>query len=172
MKIIRKLFFLITILSLLFPLISKAQSQNLPDWENPQIIGIHKLPGHASFIPYPNIKTALADTGVSYHSPYYKSLDGFWHFHWSKNPADRPVNFYKTRYNVNRWAKVKVPGDWQLEGYGRPIYLNFRYPFQPDARKLDPPHIPQNYDPVGSYRTTFTVPDSWHGRKNHSSCSF
>ncbi len=148
------------------PLLVNAQNfDNLPDWENPQVIGKHKLPGHASFITYPNIKMALADTGVTYHSPYYKSLDGYWKFHWSKNPSEIPGSFYKTNYNDRRWAKVKVPGDWQLEGFGQAIYLNSRFPFQPDARKLDPPRIPQKFDPVGSYRTTFTVPDSWNGRK-------
>ncbi|HKI45112.1 MAG TPA: hypothetical protein VKA08_07280, partial [Balneolales bacterium] len=136
----------------------------LPDWENPQVVGINKEPAHLSFMHYPDRQSALADSGLAIHTPYYKSLDGMWKFHWSKNPAERPKDFYKTSYNVSKWASIPVPGDWQLEGYGRPIYLNSRFPFHPKY-PAHPPLIPQDYDPVGSYRTTFTVPGDWDGRE-------
>ncbi len=136
----------------------------LPDWENPQVVQINKEPAHLSFMHYPDQQSALADSGLAIHTPYYKSLDGKWKFHWSKNPAERPKDFYKTSYNVSKWASIPVPSDWQLEGYGRPIYLNFRFPFHPNY-PAHPPLIPQDYDPVGSYRTTFTVPNDWDGRE-------
>ncbi len=135
----------------------------LPDWENSQVTGINKQPPHYSFIPYPDRQSALADSTLEVHSPYYKSLDGMWKFHWSKNPAERPMDFYKEKFNARKWATVRVPGDWQLEGYGKPIYLNFRYPFHPEY-PAHPPLIPQEDDPVGSYLTTFTVPDNRSGR--------
>ncbi len=148
------------------PVLVRAQYGTLPDWENPEVIGINKEPVHALFIPYPDGGSALADSDITaFHSPYYKSLDGRWKFQWSKNPASRPKEFYREHFNDSKWTRISVPGDWQLEGFGRPIYLNFRYPFQPDYRKLHPPLIPQDYDPVGSYRTTFTVPDNWDGRE-------
>lgn len=136
----------------------------LPDWENPQVIGINKEPPFLSFIPYQNRAGALADSTLQIHSPYYKSLDGMWKFHWSKNPAERPKDFYKKNFNDRSWASIHVPGDWQLEGYGRPIYLNSDYPFHPKY-PAHPPLIHQNYDPVGSYITAFTIPHDWKGRK-------
>ena len=145
--------------------LNAQDTATLPDWENQEMIGMNKLPGHATFITYPDMESALADTSVSCHSPYYQSLDGNWKFEWSKNPASTPKNFYASNYDDRKWADVKVPGVWQLEGFGKAIYLNSRYPFQPDQKKLNPPHIPQDYDPTGAYRTTFTIPDSWDGTK-------
>lgn len=135
----------------------------LPDWENPQVIGINKEPPVYSFMHYPNIESALADSTLEIHTPYYKCLNGKWKFHWSKNPAERPKDFYKMNFNDRSWASVHVPGNWQLEGYGRPIYLNSDYPFHPKY-PANPPLIHQNYDPVGSYLTTFTMPKDWKGR--------
>jgi beta-galactosidase len=148
-------------------ILAKAQKadSSLPDWENPHVIGRHKLPGHATFMAFPTIQAALADTGLGQSSPWYESLNGQWKFHWSKNPASLPKNFYQPSYSVKNWPSIRVPGDWQLEGYGKPIYLNYRYPFQPNSKKLDPPHIPQAFDPVGLYRTTFRVSKNWVGRK-------
>ncbi len=135
----------------------------LPDWENSQVIGINKEPPHYSFMHYPDQASAIADSTLVVHTPYFKSLDGNWKFHWSRNPGERPRDFYKETYNARNWATVRVPGDWQLEGYGKPIYLNFHYPFHPKY-PAHPPLIPQAYDPVGSYLTTFTVPQNWDRR--------
>ena len=104
----------------------------MPDWQNPMVIGINKEPARLSFIHYADAQSALADNGLEVHSSYYKSLDGVWKFHWSKNPAERPMNFYKTDYDVNKWADINVPSSWQMEGFGKPIYLNIKYPFHPD----------------------------------------
>ena len=160
----RKLFLMALVALFGAPALTMAQITGmLPDWENPQVIGINKEPARLSFMHYPNLQSALADSGLEVHTPFYKSLDGRWKFQWSKNPSERPKDFYKTNYNDKKWATVKVPGNWQLEGYGRPIYLNIRYPFHPDY-PAHPPLIPQDYDPVGSYRTTFSVPGNWNGR--------
>ena len=146
-----------------------AQAQfnlsKLPDWENPQTIGINKEPAHASVIPYPDIQSALADTGVVVHSPYYQSLDGQWKFKWSQNPASRPKDFYKQNFNVSGWDDITVPSPWQVQGYGKPIYLNSRYPMESKMGGLYPPRAPKKWNPVGSYRRTFTVPDDWDGRQ-------
>ncbi len=137
---------------------------NLPDWENSQVIGINKEPPYLSFMHYPDRMSALADSTLEIHTPYYKSLDGMWKFHFSKNPAERPKDFYKTSFSDRKWASVKVPGVWQLEGYGKPIYLNNRYPFHPDY-PAHPPLVNASANPVGSYRTTFDVPKNWDGRE-------
>jgi len=156
-------FWLAALLSITFPWVAFSQQQ--PDWENPRVIGINKEPAHNIFIPYENIPSALADSGWTVHSPYYKSLNGTWKFQWSQNPDSRPKKFYKKRYKDRKWADIHVPSDWQMEGYGTPIYSNVRYPFEPDYRKLHPPLIPHDNNPVGSYRRTFTVPGDWNGRQ-------
>jgi beta-galactosidase len=151
--------FIILPILLGFTVVANAQKADnqLPDWENSKVIGRHKLPGHASFVPFPDIESALADTMMGQTSPWYKSLNGKWKFKRSKNPAQRPKNFYKPSYSVKKWVTVRVPGNWQLEGYGHPIYLNSRYPFQPDFNKLDPP---------GFHRTSIR----WVLIERHSPC--
>ncbi|HYW33878.1 MAG TPA: hypothetical protein VE868_00595, partial [Balneolaceae bacterium] len=81
----------------------KAAGQ-LPDWENPQVIGRHKLPGHASFVPFPSIRAALADTAMGQSSPWYQSLDGQWKFKWASKPARAPGDFYKPDFSTANWA--------------------------------------------------------------------
>ena len=137
---------------------------NLPDWENSQMIGINKEPPYLSFMHYPDKRSALSDSTLAIHTPYYQSLDGEWKFHFSKNPAQRPKDFYRPDYNVKNWADIKVPGNWQLEGYGKPIYLNNRYPFHPDY-PAHPPLVDASNNPVGSYRRTFTVAPNWNARE-------
>ncbi|MCP4725952.1 MAG: DUF4981 domain-containing protein, partial [bacterium] len=103
-------------------------------------------------------EAALSADNVS--SVYSMSMNGSWKFNWVKKPADRPLDFYKTDYDVSGWDEISVPGNWQMSGYGIPIYSNVRYPFP-----ADPPHIPHDNNPVGSYRTEFDVPQDWDGRR-------
>ena len=159
-KIIVIFFSILFILQTHFAQVSRG---TLPDWENPTIIGINKEPAHLSFIHYPDTKSALADNGLEVHSPYYKSLDGKWKFNWSKNPSERPMDFYKTDYDVSKWSDIKVPATWQMEGFGTAIYVNEQYPFHPES-PVNPPYLPDDNNPVGSYRTTFEVPNNWDGR--------
>ncbi len=137
---------------------ASSGSARANDWENPQMIGRNKEPGHCTLVPYPDARSAKKGTREA--SPFYRSLNGRWKFHWVNKPADRPRDFYKPDYDVSGWKSIPVPSNWQLQGYGRPIYLNVRYCFPPN-----PPHIPHNYNPVGSYRTEFDVPAAWTGRR-------
>jgi len=132
-----------------------------PDWEDPMMIGKNKEPAHCTLMPYPDIQTALIGTREA--SPFHKSLNGKWKFHWVKKPADRPKDFYKPDYDVSRWDDIPVPGNWQLYGYGIPIYTNVTFPFHP--KNPNPPYIPHDNNPVGSYRTEFTIPDNWTARQ-------
>ena len=147
------------------PLQAQFVLSELPDWENPKTIGINKEPARARFIPYPDIKTALADDGVAYNSPYHKSLDGQWKFNWSENPGSRPQNFYQTGFDVSSWDDITVPSPWQMQEFGQPIYLNSTYPLESIMGGLFPPRVSHENNPVGSYRKTFTVPDDWDGRQ-------
>ena len=130
-----------------------AGAQNVPDWENPDLLGINKLPYHATLQLPSKMKEC----------PEILSLDGKWLFHWSKNPDERPADFYQEDYDVSQWDKIDVPGNWQTQGYGVPIYININYPFFRNRPSVTTE--PQdkswtayiNRNPVGSYVTFVDV---------------
>ncbi len=134
------------------------QENEVKDWENPAVFGWNKEPPHCTYIPYADIKTVLTNDPAQ--SPFYQSLNGTWKFNWVRKPADRPVDFCQDGYDTSQWDDIVVPGNWELQGYGIPIYTNSDYPFA-----ANPPHIPHDYNPVGSYRRSFTVPENWEGRQ-------
>lgn len=128
---------------------------------NPQIISENKLPAHAHFLP----KEKLI-------------LDGFWHFKWALNPQKRPFYFFKNAYNVATWDTIKVPANWELQGYGTPIYVNHQYEFAdfkaPVSEEIkfmesiypkNPGKVPFDYNPVGSYKRTFHLPKNWKSKQ-------
>ena len=128
------------------------------DWENPRMIGQNKEPAHCTLMPYADRNKAI--DGVRAASKFYLSLNGDWKFHWVSNPAERPQDFFERGYDVSEWDEIPVPSNWQMHGYGKPIYLNVPYPF-----KKDPPYIQNDNNPVGSYRTEFEIPGNWRGRQ-------
>jgi beta-galactosidase len=138
------------------------------DWENEQVIGINKEDPHCSVIPYATVEQALKENRLL--SPYVLDLNGQWKFNWVNHPDLRPKDFYKPGFDVNYWPEIRVPSNWQLQGYGIPIYSNVRYPFA-----KNPPYImgevPADYtknklpNPVGSYRRSFKLPASWRDRQ-------
>jgi beta-galactosidase len=139
-----------------------------PDWENPKIFAINKEAPHATLIPYPDKSTALLC--VRPFSSWQRSLNGDWKFHWSPDPQSRPVDFYKPAFNIDNWKTIPVPGNWQLFGYGIPNYTNATYPFAANPPRVmgEPPAWYTNYtwrNQIGSYRTTFTIPSDWNGRR-------
>lgn len=129
-----------------------------PDWMNPAITGIGTEPPHATSMSLPD--EASARRGDRETSPWFRSLNGTWKFFWSKNPSERPQTFFADSFSVAHWNDIAVPGNWQLQGYDIPIYVNTTYPFP-----ADPPRIPADFNPVGSYRRVFTIPDTWKGRQ-------
>ena len=131
------------------------------DWENAEMIGQSKEPAHNTFIPYQDLKSALI--GIREDSIYYKLLNGNWKFNWVRKPDDRPKDFFKIEYDTNKWNEIPVPSNWQMHGYGIPIYLNVRYPRSVNKKNI--PSISHEYNPVGSYRTEFNIPDSWDNRE-------
>ncbi len=130
-----------------------------PDWENPQMIGRDKEAAKATAVPFADVESALSrDPELS---PWVVSLNGPWDFHWSPNPAERPVDFHQPDFDISSWDEIPVPANWQLHGHGYPIYTNVRYSWG----EPDPPRVPHDFNPVGSYRRTFSVPDDWDGRQ-------
>ncbi len=139
-----------------------------PEIEDPECIGINKEPAHATLMPYANLKEALAAN--RHASTFCRSLNGMWKFNWVSWPQARPVDFYKTSYDVSSWKEIPVPSNWQLLGYGTPYYRNLGYTFKRDFPKVmsTPPKNFTAYEernPVGSYRRDFDVPADWNGRQ-------
>ncbi|MFV0291477.1 MAG: glycoside hydrolase family 2 TIM barrel-domain containing protein [Mangrovibacterium sp.] len=132
-----------------------------PDWENEKIFAINKEEPHATFYTYSTEQEALKDDFAE--SEYYISLNGDWKFNWVKSPSDRPIEFYKDNYDVSNWKTIKVPSNWEINGYGIPIYINTHYEFEP--KNPIPPLVPDDWNPVGSYKHSFYLPEDWDGRQ-------
>ncbi|MCQ2084459.1 MAG: DUF4981 domain-containing protein [Bacteroidaceae bacterium] len=129
-------------------------AQSIPDWENPQVFGINKLPYHAT----------LGNPSSQQDNPEITWLDGIWKFHWSKDPDSRPADFYRLEFDVSGWDDIHVPASWQMQGYGTPLYTNYNYPFKRDIPRVtsEPDRswtVYGNRNPVGSYVTFFDVAD-------------
>lgn len=127
------------------------------DWENPEVFQINREPARASFLPYADEVSAIRDNYTS--SPWYFSLNGKWKFSWSPTPDQRPKDFYKSDYSILNWKELQVPSNWELNGYGIPIYTNITYPFD-----RNPPFINHSDNPVGSYKRDFILPENWNKR--------
>ncbi len=147
----RKLF--AAILALAVTTIAMAQD---PYWENPEVFAENKLPSRATLVPYESFNEAL-ERG---ESGYVLDISGEWRFHWTKTPAERPEGFWAKEYDDKMWDLIAVPGNWEVLGYGYPIYTNVNYPFP-----LNPPYIPHDDNPTGCYRHTFEIPEAWDGRR-------
>jgi len=135
-----------------------AAAADAPDWENPAVNAKNREPIGCTRMPFPDAEAARTQPRES--SPWFQSLDGNWNFHWVPKPADKPTGFQDPAFDISSWKEIPVPSCWELEGYGIPIYTNVKYPFP-----ADPPHLPKDDNPVGSYRRTFTVPEAWAGRQ-------
>jgi len=119
-------------------------------WENPKVVEINKEPPHASFIPYPDMDSAFRCKGLD--SPWVMVLNGLWKFKLVKNPSMVLRDFYMKEFDDGDWDDIPVPSNWQMLGYDKPIYTNYRYPF--DA---NPPYVPQDDNPTGLYRKCFKI---------------
>jgi beta-galactosidase len=129
-----------------------------PDWENPAVFARHTEPYRATYVPYADEAAALAGRVGDNRS--YLSLNGPWKFRWSRTVDARPADFYRPEFDVSGWNEIRVPSNWEFQGYDIPIYVNILYP-----HPVDPPHVGKLWQPVGSYRRTFEVPAEWRGQQ-------
>ncbi|NVK52371.1 MAG: DUF4981 domain-containing protein [Flavobacteriaceae bacterium] len=143
----------ITFLICLVFLLSNCQQKELtkiPEQKNHynhQIFEENKLAPRASFFAFEN-----PDISKKERSKRFLSLNGTWNFHWVKNPNDRPTTFHHLEYDDADWKNIQVPGNWETQGFGKPIYLDERYPFTTKW-----PNVPQEYNPVGTYRKIISL---------------
>lgn len=128
------------------------------EWENPQIIDRGKEAGRSSFLLFSN-EAELKENNPQ-KSALYQSLNGLWKFDIVKNPAQRPKDFFATNLDDSNWKNIQVPSNWEIQGYDIPIYTNITYPFP-----KNPPFIGGDYNPVGSYRRSFVLADSWKDKE-------
>ncbi|MBT3664819.1 hypothetical protein HN537_04235, partial [bacterium] len=137
--------------------LKKNKKEPILDWENQSIFQSNRQQPRAHFFPFESKKYALLNNPEK--SKYFESLNGDWKFSFSKNPKERPKDFYREDYDDSKWSSINVPGHWELQGWSKPIYLDEEYPFPPD-----PPNIPHDRNEVGSYRKSFQYPVFWRGR--------
>lgn len=126
---------------------------NAEPWQNPMVDGINRDQARATAYSFGSVSDAL--TLDREKSGRMMSLNGLWDFSFAEKPADAPADFYRSR--VSGWKKIPVPSNMEMQGYGKPIYKSAVYPFRP----VNPPFPPLDYNGVGSYQRTFTIPDSW-----------
>ncbi|QNA45711.1 glycoside hydrolase family 2 TIM barrel-domain containing protein [Lacibacter sediminis] len=164
----RKFFVLLSVLSV-FVVQTKAQLvdktpaavpvepsvYNREPYEDPYVSGINRDQSRVTAYSFATVADAL--TGDRNKSGRYISLNGDWDFSFALKPGDEPKEFYKSK--VSGWKKISVPSSWEMQGYDKPIYKSAVYPFRP----VNPPHVPKDYNGVGCYQKTFTVPANWKG---------
>jgi len=135
------------------------------DWENLDINSINRLPARTYAMPLADEQAAFSDA-LEPATPYAVTLNGDWKIKWVGDPARRPLDFWKTDFDDADWATIDVPSCVELRGYGSPIYTNVKYPHSTDWGHIyDRDSGTTDFNPVSSYRRTFTVPETWKGRR-------
>ena len=143
------------------PLTYAAENKILREYEDQTVTGVNREEGRSTFWYQYDEKNALK-------SGYYEgvdniSLNGDWSFNFCEKPSDRPVDFYMENFDVSKWNKIKVPGSWPVQGYDKPIYMNHPYEFNHTSPW--PTKVPNEWNPVGSYRRNFNIPAEWSNER-------
>lgn len=141
---------------LLAGLAGMAQTGN-NDWENPALYEVNKEAPHASFMIFDSQQKVIEDDYAK--SPYYQSLNGIWQFTYTDDYKSRSQDFYRKDLDISSWKEISVPSNWEVKGFGIPIYSNITYPFP-----KNPPYVGED-NPVGTYRKEFEIPAGWDGRE-------
>lgn len=126
-------------------------------WENIKIDGVNRLEARSHFQSFPNRELALL--GENKYTHNFKNLNGSWKFLFLDAPEYSPEGFYKEEFNTDSWDNIVVPGNWQLQGYGKMHYSDLWYNFP-----INPPYVPTE-NPTGIYKRKFTIDKSWLGEK-------
>lgn len=133
----------------------------IPEWQDPQINSINRYPMHTDYFAFESRDAAMKDKTLSSN---YFSLDGMWKFHWIENADEfTDEGFIKTISDSSDWDNIKVPGMWELNGYGSPVYVNIGYPWRGHFN-TEPPKIPFKDNHVGIYLRHVTVPSEWKNK--------
>lgn len=128
----------------------------MPDWQNQKVVRRNTVPYHSYMFSYDNLCDAKKSGRGNSN---FISLNGDWKFNYSENPYVVPEDFAAICCDDNGWDEIEVPSNWQMKGYDIPVYTNVNFPIP-----SDPPFVP-NQNPVGCYRTTFTIPKKWSDKQ-------
>lgn len=150
---------LLTLCALSMALSLLAQT---PRWQDPTYIEKNRQPMRSSFIVTPTEEMTVAVNDFRL-SPLYRSVGGLWQFHGAENPSLAPEGFFATNYDDSAWRTMPVPGLWELNGFGDPVYVNIQYPWS-KFYENNPPYVPTEQNRVGSYRRTVEIPAEWAGK--------
>lgn len=150
---------IISLLALALSVVAMNAQSWTEIWQNHHVLQVNRMPARANYTPYGE---TAGDRSMS--------LNGMWKFNWVPTSQERPLDFYQTDFNDAAWVDFPVPANWEVNGYGTPIYVSAGYPF-----KINPPYVEdqpkQGYtteierNPTGSYRRHFRLPDSWEGKR-------
>lgn len=148
-------------LALFFAATQFAVAQEVP-WQDPNVNQINRAPMHSSYFAFESAEKAAV--GCKDQSSNFLILNGTWNFNWVEHAWQRPVDFYNADYNDKGWDKMQVPGLWELNGFGDPIYVNMGYAWI-NQYKNNPPIVPEENNHVGTYRKEIEIPQDWNGKK-------
>ena len=167
-----KKFYLFTLSTLVSVgvLFAQKQENRYAEITNPKLVSINKLPARSSFFSFRGADEAEKAANSQKGSDFLL-LNGTWKFNYVENFSQRPMDdFYKPDFDASGWSNITVPGNWELQGFGAPIYVNATYEFcspnhPPYWNKPNPPYVPEEFNPTGTYRKEFDIPADWIGKK-------
>ncbi|MGN1210724.1 MAG: glycoside hydrolase family 2 TIM barrel-domain containing protein, partial [Candidatus Cryptobacteroides sp.] len=139
-----------------------AASPSWNEWRDPELNSVNRAPMHTSHFVYASPQEASC--GICKESSNYLTINGLWKFNWVRNADERPTDFFRTDFNDKVWDTMPVPGVWEMNGYGDPVYVNIGYAWK-NQFKNDPPNVPVKENHVGSYRREIEVPAGWSGKE-------
>ena len=129
---------------------SVVSAQTFNEWKDPQVNAVNRA--------------EMRSDDISLEGPdRYMSIHGKWKFNWVKDADLRPSGFWATDYDDKDWGEMPVPGVWELNGYGDPIYVNIGYAWR-NQYESNPPYVPVTGNHVGTYRKNISIPASWTGK--------
>ena len=152
--------------------VSNTQAQTFTEWQDMSVNAVNTLPKHTTFFGYENEQVAWK--GDITQSDNFLSLHGNWRFNWVENADQRPTDFFRSDFNDSQWKDFPVPGIWEVNGYGDPVYVNVGFAWRghfdmpgkdyyQEGKWMMPVPVKDNH--VGSYRRKVNIPDSWDGRQ-------
>ena len=138
-----------------------ASAQSFKEWLDPEVNAVNRAPMHTNYFAYESADAATR--GLKEQSSRFMTLNGTWKFFWVKDADARPIDFWRVGYNDKGWNDIPVPGVWELNGFGDPIYVNVGYAWRNQFQN-NPPQVPVENNHVGSYRREITVPADWKNK--------
>jgi Beta-galactosidase/beta-glucuronidase len=157
----KKKYLFLSVLMVCIPLghLQAQSAEDLNAWNDVSVFEINKTQPRVNVVSYANADE-ISESKYQ-ESPYYQLLNGDWKFYWSESDNEAPQDFYKAGYDAQAWKTIKVPSNWELNGYGTPVYVNVKNEFLPN----NPPRVPVKNNPVGCYLTDFHISNDWKGRQ-------